>query len=57
MQFLYMIYLHFVVQETLQPVINWYLLYCMAQDKINICIYLICQIWRRMFQQFLCDSS
>ncbi|HUS73632.1 MAG TPA: hypothetical protein VMY06_11250, partial [Sedimentisphaerales bacterium] len=41
----------------LQPVANRYLIYCMAQDRINIRIYLVRQIWRRMFQQSLRDSS
>jgi len=29
----------------LQPVTSRYLIYRMAQDRINICIDLICQIW------------
>jgi len=28
-----------------QPVTSRYLIHCMAQDRINIRVYLVCQVW------------
>jgi len=48
--------MHFAFQEILQPVADRYLLHRIAQDRINIRIHLVCQIWWRVLQQFLRHS-
>jgi hypothetical protein len=44
LQFLQAVFKRFVFREALQPVTNWQLLYRMMQDRINVRIYLVCQI-------------
>jgi hypothetical protein len=39
-----------LVKLELQPLTNWYLIHRMSQYGINIRIYFVCQIWRRMLQ-------
>ncbi len=40
----------------LQPITNRYFIYRMPQDRINIRVYFVGKIWRRMFQQFLYNN-
>ena len=41
----------------LQPITGWYSIYGVAQHGIHVCIDLVRQIWRRMFQQSLYYGS